>query len=145
MASPTIYDHYSASDTDYPDGIYRVVGTGEESVTLLQVGDADDQRVNTGKTITVSYNDLSNFESAENPDGNRPVGATVRSQLEMIYWSLRVFVQQLATNPLLSLLAILVILIGNFGERIVPLPDIGYGILIIIGALGLAYIGSGRL
>ena len=66
MVSPTIYDHYSASDTDYPDGIYRVVGTGEESVTLLQVGDADGQRVNTGKTITVSYNDLSNFESAEN-------------------------------------------------------------------------------
>ena len=63
----------------------------------------------------------------------------------MIYWSPRVFVQQLATNPLLSLLAILLILIGNFGERIVPLPDIGYGILIIIGALGLAYIGSGRL
>ena len=145
MVSPTIYDHYSASDTDYPEGIYRVVGTGEESVTLLQVGDADGQRVNTGKTITVSYGDLSNFESAENPDGNRSVGAAVRSQLEMIYWSLRVFVQQLATNPLLSLLAILVILIGNFGERIVPLPDIGYGILIIIGALGLAYIGSGRL
>ena len=145
MVSPTIYDHYSASDTDYPDGIYRVVGTDEERVTLLQVGDTDGQRVNTGKIITVSHGDLGDFESAENPDGNPPVGAAVRSQLEMIYWSLRVFVQQLATNPLLSLLAILVILIGNFGEGIVPLPDAACGVLIIIGVLVLTYAGSGRL
>jgi hypothetical protein len=145
MTSPTIYDHFFASDTDYRDGIYRVVGTGEERVILLRVGDADGQRVNTGKIITVSYGDLSNFESAENPDGNRSVGAAVRSQLEMIYWSLRAFVQQLAANPLLSLLAIAVILIGNFGEEIVPLPDAAYGVLIIIGVLGLTYAGSGRL
>ena len=145
MTSPTIYDHFFASDTDYPEGIYRVVGTGEESVTLLQVGDADDQRVNTGKIITVSYGDLVDFESAENPDGNRSVGAAVRSQLEMIYWSFCVFVQQLAANPLPSLLAIAVILVGNFGEGIVPLPDAAYGVLVIIGALGLAYTGSGHL
>ena len=145
MTSPTIYDHFFASDTDYRDGIYRVVGTDEERVTLLQVGDADDQRVNTGKTITVSYDDLSDFESAENPDGNRPVGAAVRSQLEMVYWSLRIFVQQLAAHPLISLLAIAVILVGNFGEGTVPLPDLAYGVLIIIGAFGLAYTGSGHL
>jgi hypothetical protein len=145
MTSPTIYDHFFASDTDYRDGIYRVVGTGEERVILLRVGDADGQRVNTGKIITVSYGDLSNFESAENPDGNRSVGAAVRSQLEMIYWSLRVFLQELTQHPLLSLLAIVAILVGNFGEGTVPLPDLAYGVLIIVGALGLAYIGSGRL
>lgn len=145
MTSPTIYDHFFASDTDYRDGIYRVVGTDEERVTLLQVGDTDGQRVNTGKIITVSHGDLGDFESAENPDGNRPVGAAVRSQLEMVYWSLRIFVQQLAAHPLISLLAIAVILVGNFGEGTVPLPDLAYGVLIIIGALGLAYTGSGHL
>ena len=63
----------------------------------------------------------------------------------MIYWSIQVFSQELITHPLLTLVAVVVILVGNFGERIVPLPDIVYGLLIIIGALGLAYIGSGRL
>ena len=145
MTSPTIYDHFFASDTDYRDGIYRVVGTDEERVTLLQVGDTDGQRVNTGKIITVSHGDLGDFESAENPDGNRPVGAAVGSQLEMVYWSLRIFVQQLAAHPLISLLAIAVILVGNFGEGTVPLPDLAYGVLIIIGAFGLAYTGSGHL
>jgi hypothetical protein len=63
----------------------------------------------------------------------------------MIYWSLRVFLQELIKHPLLSLLAIVAILVGNFGEGTVSLPDLAYGVLIIVGALGLAYIGSGRL
>ena len=145
MSSPSVYDHYSPADTGYPDSTYRVVGTGDEGVTLLRVGDADGQRVNTGEIVTVSYDEFERFNAAENPDGNRPVGTAVRSQLEMIYWSLRVFVQQLAAHPLISLLAIAVILVGNFGEGTVPLPDLAYGVLIIFGALGLAYIGNGRL
>ena len=145
MSSPSVYDHYSPADTGYPDGTYRVVGTGDEGVTLLRVGDADGQRVNTGEIVTVSYDEFERFNAAENPDGNRPLGAAVRSRGEMIYWSIQVFSQELITHPLLTLVAIVVILVGNFGERIVPLPDIVYGLLIIIGALGLAYIGSGRL
>ena len=70
---------------------------------------------------------------------------SIRSSLEMVYWSFRVFSQELITHPLLTLVAIAVILVGNFGEAVVPLPDTVYSFLVIIGALGLAYIGSGRL
>lgn len=145
MPSPSVYDHYSSTDTDSVDGVYRVVGISEEGVTLLRVGDADGQRVNTGKIITVSYDDLNGFDPAENPDGNRPLGDAVKSKAEMVYWTLRVFVQQLAAHPLMALLAAAVLVVGSFGEEFISLPDSIFGILIIGGSLGLAYIGSGRL
>ena len=145
MASPSVYDHFSPTDTDYPDGTYRVVGTSGEGVTLLRVADADSRRINTGEIITVSYDDLDGFDSAENPDGNRPLGSALTSGVETVYWSLRVFVQQLAAHPLLTVLAFAFISTGYFGEVITPLPEVVLDILTIIGALGLAYIGSGRL
>ena len=145
MASPSVYDHFSPTDTDYPDGTYRVVGTSGEGVTLLRVADADSRRINTGEIITVSYDDLDGFDSAENPDGNRPLGSALTSGVETVYWSLRVFVQQLAAHPLLTVLAFAFISAGYFGEVITPLPEVVLDILTIIGALGLAYIGSGRL
>jgi hypothetical protein len=38
---PAVYDHVELQDSDHPDGVYRVVGTTDETVTLLQVADAD--------------------------------------------------------------------------------------------------------
>lgn len=140
-----MYDHYTPAETNHPDGTFRVVGTSEEAVVLLRVGDADGRRVNTGEIVTVDYDDVERFEPAENPDGNRSLGATAKSQMEMFYWSLRVFLQNLIAHPLMTLVAVAVVLVGNYGEAVVQLPDSAYGILIIIGALGLAYIGSGRL
>ncbi|QLK25614.1 hypothetical protein HYG81_16250 [Natrinema zhouii] len=145
MTSLTIRDHVRPTDGDYPDGIYRVVGTSEGAVTLLRVGDADGRRVNTGEIVTVSVGDLEAFEPAENPDGNRPFGATVASQLEMGYWSLRVFGQQLAAHPFPTAIAGLLVLAGVAGERITLLPEPALTALILAGSLGLAYIGSGRL
>jgi hypothetical protein len=145
MPAPTVSDHYSPTETGYPTGTYRVVGTGNEAVTLLKVGDNDGQRVTTGEIVTISYDDFAGFEPAENPDGTRSLGDSGRSSLKMVYWSFRVFGQELITHPLLTLVAVVVILVGNFGKAITPLPDTIYSFLIIIGALGLAYIGSGRL
>ena len=145
MDSLSVYDHFSPTDTDYPDGTYRVVGISGEGITLLRVADADGRRVNTGEIITVSYDDLDCFDSAENPDGNRSLGSALTSGVEMVYWSLRVFVQQLAAHPLLTVLAFAFISAGYFGEVITPLPEVVLDILTIVGALGLAYIGSGRL
>ena len=145
MTTPSVYDHYSSTDTDSSDGIYRVVGTSEDGVTLLRVGNANGQRINTGEIITVRGDDLDRFDPAENPDGNRPLGDAVKSMTGMVYWSLRVFVQQLAAHPLMTLLAVAVLAVGNFGDGIVPVPDSAFGILIVVGSLGLAYIGSGRL
>ena len=145
MPAPTVSDHYSPTETDYPAGTYRVVGTGDEAVTLLKVGDSDGQRVTTGEIVTVSYDGFAGFESAENPDGTRSLGDSIRSSLEMVYWSFRVFGQKLIAHPLVTLVAVVIILVGNFGEAVVPLPDTAYSFLVLIGVLGLAYIGSGRL
>ena len=145
MDSLSVYDHLSPTNIDYPDGIYRVVGISGEGITLLRVADADGRRVNTGEIITVSYDDLDGFDPTENPDGNRPLGSALTSGVEMVYWSLRVFVQQLAAHPLLTVLAFAFISAGYFGEAILPLPEVVPDILTIVGALGLAYIGSGRL
>jgi hypothetical protein len=145
MAAPSVYDHYSPADADYPAGTYRVVGTDDEAVTLLKVGDSDGQRVTTGKIITVNCEDFDRFEPVENPDGTRSFGDGIRYILETVYWEFRVFSQNLIAHPWMTLVAVAAILVGNFGERIVPLPNNGYGLLVIIGALGLAYTGSGRL
>lgn len=144
MDPPSVYDHLQPTDIDYPDGTYRVVGTSEEAVTLLRVADADGRRVNTGEIVTVDSDELDGFEPAENPDGNRPLGAVVTSKLEMTYWSVRVFVQQLATHPLPTAVAVTLVVVGSFGERVLPLPEIVLSGLILVGSLGLAYVGSGR-
>jgi len=145
MATPSVYDHFQLTDVDRPDGVYRVVGTDGETVTLLRVGDADGRRVNSGEIVTVRSSELAECPTAENPDGNRPFGKTVTSNLKMTYWSLRAFIQQLAAHPIPSALAIALVVIGVVGEEFVQLPSVAQSALILVGSLGLAYIGSGRL
>ncbi|MFB6297081.1 MAG: hypothetical protein ABEH56_01010 [Salinirussus sp.] len=71
MIDPQPYDHYRPTG-DYPDGVYRVVGTGDP-VVLVAVTDAEDTRVNSGRLVRVPVDDLAGFEPAENPDaGFRP-------------------------------------------------------------------------
>jgi len=64
---PEPNDHYRPTDAGYPAGVYRVVGTGDP-VALLVVGDADGNRVVTGRVVAVSRAELSGFDPAENPD-----------------------------------------------------------------------------
>ncbi len=78
MSDPTPYDHYRPTDADYPDGVYRVVGTDangtDGEVRLLEVADADGNRVNTGRVVAVPHENLAAFEPADNPDsGFRPM------------------------------------------------------------------------
>lgn len=145
MTSPSVYDHFRPTDIDYRDGIYRVVGTNEETVTLLRVGAGDGRRVNSGEIVTVNCEELSGFKSAENPDGNRPLWALAASKREMGYWSVRVFIQQLAAHPLPTAVSVILVLAGSFGEDLLPFPAVVLSGMILIGSLGVAYIGSGRL
>lgn len=76
MPDPSPYDHYRPADADYPEGVYRVVGTGTEDgdIRLLEVADADGRRVATGRVVAVSPENLAGFEPAKNPDaGFRPM------------------------------------------------------------------------
>ncbi|WP_246986311.1 hypothetical protein [Halorientalis marina] len=145
MPSVSVSDHLRPTDGDVPAGIYRVVGVGAESVTLLRVGDADGTRVHTGEVVTVTREDLDAFETAANPDGSRSVAAALVRGPEHLYWSVRAFAGQLAASPLLSAGTLAVVVAGAFGEGVLPLSEAGLDALVVAGALGLALVGSGRL
>ena len=108
---PTVYDHLRSTDPDDDAAVYRVVGTGGGTVTLLRVSDGDGRRANTGEVVTVSRDALASFETVENPDGNRGLVGTVRSVLSGGYWSLR------AGGPLMISGVVLAVVgtLGNVG------------------------------
>lgn len=145
MTESAIYDHYRPAGGDYPQGIYRVVGTTEEAVTVLRVGDADGRRVHTGEVYTVPTAEFTAFEAAENPDGSRPLGATLVSSLGMGYWGLRAFLGQLAANPGPATVALVLIAAGLFGEGMLSVPAFLRDVAVLVGALLFVYAGSGRL
>lgn len=145
MSAPAVSDHVRAVDTDLPAGIYRVVGTREDSVTLLRVGDSDGTRVVTGDVVTVDRDDVAALESADPPEWDRSVAESVTAAVEHVYWSLRAFGQQLGRHPLASAVTLAVVAVGLAGDAVLPFPDAVFSALAIVGGLGLALLGSGRL
>jgi hypothetical protein len=144
MATPAVYDHVAPVGDDVPDGRYRVVGTDDETVTLLRVADADGRRTATGETVRVTRETFARFEAAPNPDGDRPPGDAVRSAVEAGYWSLRAIGRELIGRPLPTAVALAFVLVGLAGDGAVALPPVVDGGLILAGSLGLAYLASGR-
>ena len=144
MPSPAVSDHLRPTDDGAPDGVYRVVGTDGESVTLLRVGDADERRVHTGEIVRVARGDLDGFEAAENPDKNRSLWVVLVVVVRDGYWSVRTFGQQLVRNPLPAALAMALVVAGSVGDSFVSAPAEAFAALIILGALALALVGSGR-
>lgn len=68
MSEPEPYDHVRASGQTIAEGTYRVVGAGEDGVTLLRVTDASGRRVNSGRVVSVSRKEYAALPAAENPD-----------------------------------------------------------------------------
>lgn len=141
----TQFDHLRPTTAEYPAGVYRVVGTAEGSVTLLQVGDADGRRINTGELVTVERDSLDGFEPAENPDGNRTPAGWIRANLSRSYWAFRSYVSELLAHPIPSALAIAVLVAGDFTGRIGFIPDSLSLPLTIAGVVGVTYIGAGLM
>jgi hypothetical protein len=142
---PEVYDHLRSTDPDDDVGIYRVVGTHAESVTLLRVADGDGRRAHTGEVITVPTDALDDFEPAENPDGNRSVAGRLRSLVEGVYFSFRSVLTALAARPLLTALGLGLYVAGRFAGGRLPLPDLALSILALAGIAVLAAVGTGRL
>jgi hypothetical protein len=142
---PTVYDHLRSTDPDDDASIYRVVGTATDTVTLLRVSDGDGRRAHTGEVITIPRTALDTFETAENPDGNRSVAATLRSAGASVYWSLRTFVASLAARPFLSALGVALFLAGALGSGRLPLPDDLLLVVELGGLLLLVLVGNGRI
>ncbi|WP_424016995.1 hypothetical protein ACOZ4N_14060 [Halorientalis pallida] len=132
-----VYDHVRPTDDAIEPGVYRVVGTTGDGVTLLQVADADGTRRHTGTVVTVGRDDLSGLEPAANPDENRSIGAWVTGQLEGFYWSLRVLAGTVRERPILGTVALAAMTVGLFGDPFVPIPDAGDVLLFLAGAVGL--------
>ena len=143
------YDHVrptvGALDGEYEPGIYRVVGTDGDSVTLLRVGDSDGRRVSSGTVVGVSSDELDAFEPAENPDGNRPLGARLVSLPATVGWSFVAFGQQLAARPLPAAAALALFAVGLVGESALGLQEPLATVIALVGALALTLLGSGRL
>lgn len=132
----TVGDHLRVTTAAYPDGRYRVVGTSAERLTLLRVTDETDRRAHTGAIVHVEREELDNFETAEPP-------ADDGGAFDGIYWSLRTFVGQLVAHPLVSLAGLVLVLVGWVGDGF--LPDPLDTVALLVGALALAVVGSGRL
>jgi len=78
---PNPYDHFETNaGASVEPGVYRVVGTVDNEVTLLRVADSSGTRRHTGTVVTVSVATLlADFEPTENPDaGFSFVGALER-------------------------------------------------------------------
>jgi hypothetical protein len=145
MPPPTVYDHVSPTGDDYPDGVYRVVGTGG-AVALLRLTDGDGRRVHTGELVTVDAVGFEDFEPVDRPTPDRSFGARVASVPALGYWSLRAFGQQLRTHPRATAITGAAVLVGLVGSAVpVPsVPDPVFGALLFVGSLGLAYVGGYR-
>lgn len=142
--APAVHDHLRPTTAEYPDGIYRVVGTGEEAVTLLRVANADGRRRHTGEVVTVERDRLDGFEAAANPDGNVSVGALVVSTARTAYWSVRTVLANLLADPVGSVVVFALLAAGFFGPDLLDVPEPAGTALVVLGALGVAYVGSGR-
>lgn len=144
MSPPTVYDHVSPTDCDYPDGVYRVVGV-DGAVTLLRVADGDGRRVHTGELVTVEADAFDAFEPVDRPTPANSFGARVASVPAVGYWSLRAFGQQLRARPRATAVAGGPALVGLVGSLVPvpPVPDPVFGALLFVGSLGLAHVGGG--
>jgi hypothetical protein len=146
MDQVSVYDHFQVRSGDYPTGTYRVVGVREETVTLLKIGDEEGRREHTGDIITLGLDEVEALDRIEEPELDQRTSAAIKSVLEMGYWSLRVFTRELAKHPIPTAIAAVLVLLGYFDGGILPsFSSTVSGLLIMLGSLSLAYIGSGRL
>lgn len=140
-----IYDHVRLTATGHPGGIYRVVGTTDETVTLLRVGDAEGRRVHTGEVTTVDRSVIADGELADNPDDGWAITSLLAGFPKSVYWSLRTFVLTLASHPIPTAIAGSLFFIGSLVPPGIALPDPLSTVFFLAGMSGLAYVGSGRL
>jgi len=143
--SPAVYDHLRpAGDADAPvdPGVYRVVGTAEDTVTLLRVGDTAGRRVATGEVVSVDRDAFGALEPADNPDGSRPLGERAAGAVELVVWSLRAFAQGLLARPIASLVAVGLLVVGHQGDRVLAGPETAFTVVYLLGVGLLVYLGS---
>jgi len=91
---PDPNEHFRATaEAAVEQGVYRVVGSPADEVTLLRVTDAEGNRRHTGHVVRVASSTLAtSFEPAENPDlGFHPLEIVDRlvMSVKAVYWLVR--------------------------------------------------------
>jgi hypothetical protein len=143
MAS--LYDHVEVPNSDHSAGIYRVVGTTDDTVTLLHVADADGRRIHSGRIVSVSHDTYQQLPTASNPDGGGSITDLLASLPATGYWAVRGSARQLSASPLRTLLAVAAVAVGAVGPRALPVSPLVLDGLLLGGILALVVIGEGRV
>jgi hypothetical protein len=145
-------DHLRPTDADaaaalgLADGVYRVVGDRPGTVTLLRVGDAGGRRVVTGTVVTVERADLAGFEPAPAPERSRTPRAALGAAATTLSWSGRAFVAELAARPRATAACVALLAVRPATDALGVATPAGVAVLAtLLGGVGLAYVGSGRL
>ncbi len=144
-SSLAVYDHVrppegEALGSDLPRGVYRVVGTADDAVTLLRVADDEGRRVHAGELVTVAGGDVAALEPAPNPDDDRSLADVASAQLTGFWWTLRVLARTVVERPAPSAVALALVATGLFGDPYLPVPDIGDLLLFLAGFSLLVYL-----
>ena len=134
-------DHLAPTTDTHEPGVYRVVGHGDGTVTLLRVGDADGRRVHTGEIHTAPAGG-DEFEQTTAP---RPpsLATSLTEPVRDVIWERRAFLATLRRRPARTALAALPLVIAVAVDG--RLSGAVVGGLVIVGSLALAAVGSGRL
>ncbi|MFC7234009.1 hypothetical protein [Halosegnis marinus] len=133
--------YLSPTDAAVPEGVYRLVGLPDGRATLLLVGDAEGRRVHSGRLVAVSRPALAGFERTDPPAPRRSVSGA----LTLGYWSVRAFARQLARTPFRAAGAALLLVAGFAADVSSAVPEAAAAALVVLGALALSLVGSGRL
>ncbi|MDZ7746181.1 MAG: hypothetical protein U5K28_06590 [Halobacteriales archaeon] len=136
MASdaPTVGDHLAIEHADIQSGVYRVVGVGDQRVTLLLVGDEGARRIHTGQVVSaVDQTALDAFESADPPTRQRSLAESARAGLSVGYWSMRANARQLRARPIQTA-AITLLLAGGLLLDVFNLVPEAVASALVIGA-----------
>jgi hypothetical protein len=138
---PAVGDHLTPTTDTHSAGVYRVVGHGDGTVTLLRVGDADGHRVHTGEIVSVPAT-TDGFEQTAAPR-RPPLTAVLTGPFRDAAWSLRAFLVSLRRRPRQTTLAAVPLAVAVAVDGVAPGSVVGG--LVVLGGSGLAAVGSGRL
>lgn len=145
MDSVSVSDLLAVDGADYPGGTYRVVGTDDDTVTALRIGGVDGRRIHTGEVVTIDRDELDGFAPADPPDSSRSLADSVASVPATAYWSVRALASQLRDRPVPGGLAVTLFVAGAIGGPVLPVSELVLDAMVLVGGLGLAAIGSGRM
>ncbi len=138
------YDHFRVDEgAPLPAGVYRVVGLGDDRVTLLRVGDAAGRRVHTGHVERVPRADVETFERTDSPDPTGP-RAALSGVVGGLVLTARLAPSRAAARPLQTAAGVASLLVAYAGPAVAAgLPGYVLTGAEVLGVLLLAAVLAG--